>query len=214
MTGDKALLSQFEEKAGPLVTFGDNIKGFTMDIERLFLEILSLIIKKTGEVALNGERKGSLIFADLDSTNKDGICCFYTKASEEQSKLWHKKLSNLNFKAINTLVKKELVRDMPKLDFAQVDVCEAFEALAFENLNINSDSDGEDEVNTQQMLNEEFTEQENHGNGSSSQTPEFDSTNSGGERDEGSNSYTNNEDNDEGTSQQTHTRKWDRSHTR
>ncbi|KAL8108741.1 hypothetical protein AgCh_025001 [Apium graveolens] len=56
---------------------------------------------------------------DLDSTNKDGICCFYTKASEEQSKLWHKKLSHLNFKAINTLVKKELIRDMPKLEFAQ-----------------------------------------------------------------------------------------------
>ena len=30
MTGDKTLLSQFEEKAGPLVTFGDNSKGFTM----------------------------------------------------------------------------------------------------------------------------------------------------------------------------------------
>ena len=30
MTGDKALLSQFEEKAGPQITFGDDIKGFTM----------------------------------------------------------------------------------------------------------------------------------------------------------------------------------------
>ena len=30
MTCDKALLSQFVEKAGPLVTFGDNSKGFTM----------------------------------------------------------------------------------------------------------------------------------------------------------------------------------------
>ena len=30
MIGDKARLSQFEEKAGPLVTFGDNSKGFTM----------------------------------------------------------------------------------------------------------------------------------------------------------------------------------------
>ena len=64
------------------------------------------------------------------------------------------------------------------------------------------------------MANEETTEQQNHGNGNSSQTPEFDSTNSGGEREEGSNSHTNNEENDEGTSQQTHTRKWDRSHTR
>ena len=32
MTGDKALLSQFEEKAGPQITFGDNNKGFTMGI--------------------------------------------------------------------------------------------------------------------------------------------------------------------------------------
>ncbi|KAL8124477.1 hypothetical protein AgCh_012210 [Apium graveolens] len=48
---------------------------------------------------------------ELDSTNKNDICCFYTKASEEQSKLWHKQLSHLNFKTINTLVKKELAED-------------------------------------------------------------------------------------------------------
>ena len=84
-----------------------------------------LLAKKTGEIALKGVRKGSLFVTYLDSTNKDGVCCFYTKASEEQSKLWHKKLSHLNFKAINTLVKKELVRDMPSLEFAQLEVCEA-----------------------------------------------------------------------------------------
>ncbi|KAL8088284.1 hypothetical protein AgCh_038167 [Apium graveolens] len=78
--------------------------------------------KKTGEVALKGAGIGSLFVVDLDSANEDGICCFYTKASVEQSKLWHKKLSHLNFKAINTLVKKELVRDMPNLEFAQNEV--------------------------------------------------------------------------------------------
>ena len=160
MTGDKALLSQFEEMAGPLVTFGDNNKGFTMGygkivsgnvviedvalVAGLEVNLLSVsqfadrgfqvvfnkedcafISKKTGEIALKGARKESFFVADLDSINKDGICCFYTKASEEQSKLWHKKLFHLNFKAINTLVKKELVRNMPKLEFAQVEVCEA-----------------------------------------------------------------------------------------
>ena len=64
------------------------------------------------------------------------------------------------------------------------------------------------------MINEETTEQENCGNGSSSQTHEFDSTNSGGEREGESRSHTNNGENNEDTSQQTHTRKWDRSHTR
>ncbi|KAL8119624.1 hypothetical protein AgCh_016943 [Apium graveolens] len=75
--------------------------------------------KKTGETILKGARKGSIPVADLDSANEDGICCFYTKAPEKQSKLWHKKLSHLNYKAINTLFRKELVRDMPNLEFAQ-----------------------------------------------------------------------------------------------
>ncbi|KAL8134423.1 hypothetical protein AgCh_009451 [Apium graveolens] len=35
MTSDKALLLQFEEMAGPLVTFGDNNKGFTMRYGKL-----------------------------------------------------------------------------------------------------------------------------------------------------------------------------------
>ena len=122
MTGDKALLSQFEEKAGSLVTFGDNNKGFTMGYGKIIsgnivindvalvagleVNLLSVsqfadkgfkvlfdkeecifISKKTNEVALKGARKGSLFVADLDSTNNDGIYCFYTKASEEQSKL-------------------------------------------------------------------------------------------------------------------------------
>ncbi|KAL8102461.1 hypothetical protein AgCh_027089 [Apium graveolens] len=338
MSGDKALLSQFEEKVDPLVTFGDNNRGFTMGYGKIVSE--NVVIDDVALVA--------------------GL-----EASEEQSKLWHKKISHLNFKAINTLVKKELIRDMPKPEFAQVEVCEAcqkgkmkrsshksktmnsikfrhatlsefckgkdivqefstartlqkngvverknrtlveavrtmlqdanlptsfweeavntacytqnkylinkahgkspysimskrkptvkhlhvfgskcyilkdnseyvgkfdskvFEAiflgyslerttykvyvidqkkimeitdvtfdddkcsgleclddnevetLAFENLNIDSDSDGEDEVNAQQIMNEETNQQENHENGSSSQTPEFDSTNSG-----------------------------------
>ena len=118
MIGDKALLSQFEEKAGPLVTFGDNSKGFTRGYGKIVSKIIviddvalvaglevnllsvihfadkgfqvlfnkeecTFISKKTGEIALKGARKRSLFVADLDSTNKNGICCFYTKASEE-----------------------------------------------------------------------------------------------------------------------------------
>ncbi|KAL8092398.1 hypothetical protein AgCh_034612 [Apium graveolens] len=136
MTDDKALLSQFEKKVGPLVTFGDNIKGFTMGYSKIVsrnivIDDVALVaglevnLYSVSQFVDKGTRKGSLFVADLDSTNKDGIYCFYNRASEEQSKLWHKKLSHMNFKAINTLVKKELVRDMPNLEFAQVEVCEA-----------------------------------------------------------------------------------------
>ncbi|KAL8157029.1 hypothetical protein AgCh_001943 [Apium graveolens] len=126
MTGDKALLSQFEEMAGPLVTFGDNNKGFTMGYGKIVTG--NVVIEDVALVAgleVNLLSISQFADIDLDSTNKEGVCCFYTKASEEQSKLWHKKLSHLNFKAINTQVKKELVRDMPNLEFAQLEVCEA-----------------------------------------------------------------------------------------
>ncbi|KAL8124868.1 hypothetical protein AgCh_012507 [Apium graveolens] len=66
----------------------------------------------------------------------------------------------------------------PGLEY--LDVNDA-EALAFENLTIDSDSDEEDEVMAQQMTNKETFEQ-NHGIESSLQTPEFDGTNSGGRR--------------------------------
>ncbi|KAL8155162.1 hypothetical protein AgCh_000525 [Apium graveolens] len=101
MKGDKAPLSHVEEKAGPLVTLGDNT--LVADFE------------------MNPLRVNQVVDKDLKSysSKKDEL------ASEEQSKLWHKKLSHLNFKAINILVKKELVRDMPKLEFVQTGVCEA-----------------------------------------------------------------------------------------
>ncbi|KAL8124066.1 hypothetical protein AgCh_011899 [Apium graveolens] len=122
MTGDMALLSQFEEKVSPLVTSGDRNKGFTMGYGKLISE--NIVIDDVALVAgLNVNLLSVHQFAD--KANEEGICCFYTKASVEQSKLWHKKPSHLNFKAINTLVKKELVRDMPNLEFAQDEVYDA-----------------------------------------------------------------------------------------
>ena len=48
MTGDKALLSQFKEKANPHITFGDNNKGFTMgygnlDVDNIVIKDISLV---------------------------------------------------------------------------------------------------------------------------------------------------------------------------
>ncbi|KAL8126657.1 hypothetical protein AgCh_013786 [Apium graveolens] len=185
------------------------------------------LTKKTNEAALKGVRKGSLFIADLNSANEDGICCFYIKASEEQSKLWHKKLSYLNFKAINTLVKKELVRDMPNLEFAQNertaykvyvleqnkimestyvtfddDKCSGLECLdenkagtlKFENLNIDIDSEDEAEFNTNHRMDEESTKK--------------------GKKEEKVLQVMPMVKKMQNSSQQTHTRKWDRSHTR
>ena len=80
---------------------------------------------KDDRLALCGVRKANLYLADLNSGANDEDNCFYSKASPEDSWLWHKKLSHLNFKIVNSLVKRDLVRGLPPLEFTQQGLCEA-----------------------------------------------------------------------------------------
>ncbi|KAL8148840.1 hypothetical protein AgCh_006005 [Apium graveolens] len=114
---DVALVAGLEVNLQSVSQFID--RGFNVSFDKGDCSIIS---KKTGKVAFKGARKGSLFVSDLDSANKNRIRCFYIKAPVEQSKLCHNKLSHLNYKAINILMKKELVRDMPNLEFAQNEV--------------------------------------------------------------------------------------------
>ena len=160
MTGDRAPLSNVVEKAGPVVTFGDNIKELTqgygsLQAENVIIENISVVQglqhnllgisqfcdkgygvlfykekcqilhKKNGMPALQGVRKGNLFVADLQSGSKDEFKCFYAKASSDESWLWYKRLSHLNFKTMNSLVKRELVRGIPQMEFTQEGLCEA-----------------------------------------------------------------------------------------
>ena len=75
--------------------------------------------RKDEKLALQGVRKGNLFIADLDSASKGEVSYFYSKASAEDSWLWHKKLSHLNFKTMNSLVKRELVRGLPQMEFCK-----------------------------------------------------------------------------------------------
>ena len=160
MTGEKALLSEIVEKAGPSVTFGDNGKGRTTGygvlrsgnvvildvslVEGLKHNLLSIsqftdkgyrveFVKdrctisgnKDGKIALQGVRKGDLFIADLNMDSEGEVNCFYSKASSAESWLWHKKLSHLNFKTMNALVKRELVRGLPEIEFCQEGLCDA-----------------------------------------------------------------------------------------
>ena len=150
------------EKAGPIVTFGDDSKGFTtgygnLEIGNVIIENISLVDglkhnllsisqfcdkgynvdfrkerclisnRKDEKLALQGVRKGNLFIADLSSSSNGEVRCFYNKASSEQSWLWHKKLSHLNFKTMNSLVKRELVRGLPQMEFYQEGLYEACE---------------------------------------------------------------------------------------
>lgn len=162
MTGEKSLLTDVVEKAGPIVTFGDDSKGFTtgygkLEVGNIIIENISLVKglkhnllsisqfcdrgynvdfrrerclisnRKNEKLALHGVRKGNLFVADLNSASNEEIRCFYSKATAEESWLWHKKLSHLNFKTMNTLVRREMVRGLPQIEFCQDGLCEACE---------------------------------------------------------------------------------------
>ena len=77
------------------------------------------------KVVLIGQRKGNVYVADFNSVKSESITCFLSKASSDDSWLRHKRLSHLNFKTLNELVKKDLVRGIPKLEFSKDGLCGA-----------------------------------------------------------------------------------------
>ena len=99
-------------------------RGYNVDFRK---DKCLITYKKDEKLALLGVRKGNLFIADLSSTSDGEMKCFYSKASSEQSWLWHKKLSHLNFKTMNSLVKRELVRGLPVMEYQQEGLCEACE---------------------------------------------------------------------------------------
>ncbi|KAL8088888.1 hypothetical protein AgCh_038594 [Apium graveolens] len=80
---------------------------------------------KSNKVVLTGVRKGNVYLADFNSSNAESITCLLSKASQDESWLWHKKLSHLNFKIMNELVKKDLVRSIPQVEFTKDGLCDA-----------------------------------------------------------------------------------------
>ncbi|XP_063942761.1 uncharacterized protein LOC135150404 [Daucus carota subsp. sativus] len=132
MIGDSTLLSKFEERAGPSITFGDDNKGFTLRYGftskgNVIYDNVALVkgvkhnLLSISQLCDRGHQvwKGNVYIADFNSTSADYLTCLFSKASLDDSWLWHKKLSHLNFKTMNDLVRKDLVRGLPKLEFSK-----------------------------------------------------------------------------------------------
>ena len=96
-------------------------RGFKVDFDMM---VCNIYHNKDTSLSLKGVRKGSLFVANLSSTKKDKIYCFYSKATIGDNILWHRKLSHLNFKIMNMLMKKELVTGLPQQEFCQEGLCE------------------------------------------------------------------------------------------
>nr|GEY62820.1 retrovirus-related Pol polyprotein from transposon TNT 1-94 [Tanacetum cinerariifolium] len=81
--------------------------------------------KKDGVDLLTGSRGNNLYTLSLQDMMASSPICLLSKASKTKSWLWHCRLSNLNFGAINHLARQGLVRGLPKLKFEKGHLCSA-----------------------------------------------------------------------------------------
>ncbi|GJR82935.1 putative ribonuclease H-like domain-containing protein [Tanacetum coccineum] len=65
-------------------------------------------------VLLKVPRKDNMYNVDLKNVvPQGGLTCLFTKATSDESNLWHRRLGHVNFKTMNKLVKGNLVRGLP-----------------------------------------------------------------------------------------------------
>nr|GEY13675.1 retrovirus-related Pol polyprotein from transposon TNT 1-94 [Tanacetum cinerariifolium] len=69
---------------------------------------------------LTGSRGNNLYTLSLQDMMASSPICLLSKASKTKSWLWHRRLSHLNFGAINHLARQGLVRGLPKLKFEKI----------------------------------------------------------------------------------------------
>ncbi|GKA71717.1 putative ribonuclease H-like domain-containing protein [Tanacetum coccineum] len=76
------------------------------------------------QVLLRVPRKNNMYSVDLENiVPKGGLTCLFTKATYDESNIWHRRLGHLNFKTMNKLVKGNLVRGLPFKLFENDQTC-------------------------------------------------------------------------------------------
>ncbi|GKB47323.1 retrovirus-related pol polyprotein from transposon TNT 1-94, partial [Tanacetum coccineum] len=124
VTGNLKLLSNFVEQflgtvkfrndqIAPILGYGDLVQG-------------NITIKR-GNDLLTGSRGTDLYSITLQDTSTPNPICLMAKASSSQARLWHHRLSHLNFDTINLLLKYDIVTGLPKLKFVKDHLCFSFE---------------------------------------------------------------------------------------
>ncbi|GJY07021.1 putative ribonuclease H-like domain-containing protein [Tanacetum coccineum] len=95
------------------------------DIECIVLSPNFKLIDES-QVLLRVPRKNNMYSVDLKNiVPKGGLTCLFAKATSDESKLWHRRLGHLNFKTMNKLVKRNLVRGLPSKVFENDQTCVA-----------------------------------------------------------------------------------------
>ncbi|KAI3733787.1 hypothetical protein L6452_13243 [Arctium lappa] len=97
------------------------------DLEVNFKAKSCSVRNEEGEELLVGTRETDLYTINLSDVQNDKQVCLLSKASMQQSWLWNRRLSHLNFRYINNLVSGKLVKGLPKLRYEREHLCTACE---------------------------------------------------------------------------------------
>nr|GEV86939.1 retrovirus-related Pol polyprotein from transposon TNT 1-94 [Tanacetum cinerariifolium] len=95
------------------------------DLKVAFCEHACFIRNLEGVDLLPGSLGNNLYTLSLRDMMASSPICLLSKASKTKSWLWHRRLSHLNFGAINHLARQGLVRGLPKLKFEMDHLCSA-----------------------------------------------------------------------------------------
>ncbi|GJV77425.1 retrovirus-related pol polyprotein from transposon TNT 1-94 [Tanacetum coccineum] len=93
------------------------------NLEVTFRQHTCFIRNLEGVHLLTGSRGNYLYTLSLGDMTASSPICLLSKASKTKSWLWHRRLSHLNFGAINHLARHGLVRGLLKLKFKKVHMC-------------------------------------------------------------------------------------------
>nr|GFB03864.1 hypothetical protein [Tanacetum cinerariifolium] len=131
MTGDRSRLINFVQKFLGMVKFGNDHVAKIMgqfcdsDLEVAFRQHTCFIRNLKGVDLLTGSRRNNLYTLSLQDMMVSSPICLLSKASKTKSWLWHRRLSHLNFGAINHRARQGLVRGLSKLKFEKDNLCSA-----------------------------------------------------------------------------------------
>nr|GEW83183.1 hypothetical protein [Tanacetum cinerariifolium] len=123
----RSQLINFVQKFLGTVKFGNDhvakIMGY--DLEVAFRQHTCFIRNLDGVDLLTGSRGNNLYTLSLQDMMASSPIYLLSKALKTNSWLWHRRLSHLNFGAINHLARQGLVRGLPKLKFEKDHLCSA-----------------------------------------------------------------------------------------
>nr|GFA45586.1 hypothetical protein [Tanacetum cinerariifolium] len=128
MTGDRSQLVNFVKKFLGTVKFGNDHVAKIMGYRDY--QIGNVTISRVYYVEGLGHNLffvGQFCDSDLEVAFRQHTCFIHNLdgASKTESWLWHRRLSHLNFGAINYLASQGLVRGLPKLKFEKDHLCSA-----------------------------------------------------------------------------------------